>query len=184
MQHKTCIHTKYIIQKMRFGSLGLLLQHFSAVCIWAISTCSKRDNPQACLTKGSFAGCHTRWRGLESHLLLPYTPTRAGGGGCIGGGGGGFCVHPTIQHQRQTVISRGSKRIKGSPQWHFSNSTHLPQSLSRFATFSSRFGDADPPPPFPLFPPPPLPPSHPPRRPTLATPLGEQIPVTLRRTRS
>ena len=26
-------------------------------------------NPQACLTKGSSAGCHTRWRGLESHLL-------------------------------------------------------------------------------------------------------------------
>ena len=24
---------------------------------------------KACLTKGSFAGCHTRWRGLESHLL-------------------------------------------------------------------------------------------------------------------
>ena len=27
-----------------------------------------RDTPQACLTKVSFAGCHTRWRGLESHL--------------------------------------------------------------------------------------------------------------------
>ena len=26
-------------------------------------------NPQACLTKGSFAGFHTRWRGLEPHLI-------------------------------------------------------------------------------------------------------------------
>ena len=25
--------------------------------------------PQACLTKGSFTGCDTSWRGLESHLL-------------------------------------------------------------------------------------------------------------------
>ena len=33
MQHNICIHNNYlyIIQKMRFGSLGLLLQHFSAV---------------------------------------------------------------------------------------------------------------------------------------------------------
>ena len=29
----------------------------------------KERNPQACLTKGSYAGCHTRWRGLESHLF-------------------------------------------------------------------------------------------------------------------
>ena len=29
----------------------------------------KDRNPQACLTKGCYAGCHTRWRGLESHLL-------------------------------------------------------------------------------------------------------------------
>ena len=28
----------------------------------------KERNPQACLTEGSYAGCHTRWRGLESHL--------------------------------------------------------------------------------------------------------------------
>ena len=26
-------------------------------------------NPQACLTKGSYAGSHTRWRGLDSHLF-------------------------------------------------------------------------------------------------------------------
>ena len=38
-------------------------------CIWAILTCSKRENPQACLTRGSYAGYHTRWRGLESYLL-------------------------------------------------------------------------------------------------------------------
>ena len=25
--------------------------------------------PQACLTKGCYAGCHTRWPGLESHLF-------------------------------------------------------------------------------------------------------------------
>ena len=30
----------------------------------------KGDNPQACLTKGSLAGCHTRWCGLESYLLV------------------------------------------------------------------------------------------------------------------
>ena len=30
----------------------------------------KEGNPQACLTKGSYAGCHTRWRGLDSHLLV------------------------------------------------------------------------------------------------------------------
>ena len=29
----------------------------------------KEGNPKACLTKGSYAGCHTRWHGLESHLL-------------------------------------------------------------------------------------------------------------------
>ena len=28
--------------------------------------------PQACLTKGCYAGCHTRWRGLEFHLLLSF----------------------------------------------------------------------------------------------------------------
>ena len=34
----------------------------------------KESNPQICLTKGSYAGCHTRWRGLESYLfcLSPY----------------------------------------------------------------------------------------------------------------
>ena len=30
----------------------------------------KEKEKQACLTKGSYAGCHTRWRGLESPLLL------------------------------------------------------------------------------------------------------------------
>ena len=29
----------------------------------------QRGKNQACLTKDSQAGCHTRWRGLESHLL-------------------------------------------------------------------------------------------------------------------
>ena len=29
----------------------------------------KERNPQACLTGGSYADRHTRWRGLESHLL-------------------------------------------------------------------------------------------------------------------
>ena len=29
----------------------------------------KERNPKACLTKGCFAGCHTRWHGLESQLL-------------------------------------------------------------------------------------------------------------------
>ena len=29
----------------------------------------KERKPQACLTKGCYAGCHIRWRGLESHLL-------------------------------------------------------------------------------------------------------------------
>ena len=29
----------------------------------------KERKPKACLTKGSYADCHTRWRGLESHLL-------------------------------------------------------------------------------------------------------------------
>ena len=28
----------------------------------------KEEKKQACLTKGSYAGCHTRWRGSESHL--------------------------------------------------------------------------------------------------------------------
>ena len=26
---------------------------------------------QACKAKGSYAGCHIRWRGLESYLLSP-----------------------------------------------------------------------------------------------------------------
>ena len=30
-----------------------------------------KERNLACLTKGSYAGCHTRWRGLESHIL-PY----------------------------------------------------------------------------------------------------------------
>ena len=30
----------------------------------------KERNPQACLTKDCYARCHTRWRGLESHLLV------------------------------------------------------------------------------------------------------------------
>ena len=30
----------------------------------------KERKPQACLNRYSFAaGCHTRWRGLESHLM-------------------------------------------------------------------------------------------------------------------
>ena len=29
----------------------------------------KEITPKACLTKGRYAGCHTRWRGLEFHLL-------------------------------------------------------------------------------------------------------------------
>ena len=29
----------------------------------------QRGKNQACLTKDSQAWCHTRWRGLESHLL-------------------------------------------------------------------------------------------------------------------
>ena len=29
----------------------------------------QREKTQACLTKGSYAGCQTRCRGLESHLL-------------------------------------------------------------------------------------------------------------------
>ena len=33
----------------------------------------KERNTQACLTKGSFAGYHTRWRGLELYLLGVYT---------------------------------------------------------------------------------------------------------------
>ena len=33
----------------------------------------KERNPQACLTKGSYAWCHTRWCGLESHLLTAYS---------------------------------------------------------------------------------------------------------------
>ena len=28
-----------------------------------------RENPQACLTKGCYSGCQTRWHGLESHLF-------------------------------------------------------------------------------------------------------------------
>ena len=34
----------------------------------------KERNLQACLTEGSYAGRHTRWRGLESHLLLDSVP--------------------------------------------------------------------------------------------------------------
>ena len=30
----------------------------------------KERGPQACLTKGCYAGCHTRWRGLEFHKTL------------------------------------------------------------------------------------------------------------------
>ena len=30
---------------------------------------------KACLTKGSYADGHTRWRGLESHLLNPFQKT-------------------------------------------------------------------------------------------------------------
>ena len=29
----------------------------------------KEKEKQACLSKGSYAGCHTRWRGLEYPLL-------------------------------------------------------------------------------------------------------------------
>ena len=29
----------------------------------------KERKPQGCLTKGCYAGCHTRWRGLESYLF-------------------------------------------------------------------------------------------------------------------
>ena len=29
----------------------------------------KERTPQACLTYGCYAGCHTRWRGLEFHLF-------------------------------------------------------------------------------------------------------------------
>ena len=29
----------------------------------------KEEKKQACLTKGSYAGCHTWWRGLESHRM-------------------------------------------------------------------------------------------------------------------
>ena len=29
----------------------------------------REKKPTACLTKGSYAGCHTRWHGLESHLF-------------------------------------------------------------------------------------------------------------------
>ena len=40
----------------------------------------KERSPQACLTKGSYAGFHTRWHGLESNLsptfqVCPYTWT-------------------------------------------------------------------------------------------------------------
>ena len=31
---------------------------------------SKSEKPQACLTNGCYPGCHTRWRGLEFHLLV------------------------------------------------------------------------------------------------------------------
>ena len=39
MQHKTCIHNNYlyIIQKVIFGSLGLLLQNFSAVFTYEVT---------------------------------------------------------------------------------------------------------------------------------------------------
>ena len=30
----------------------------------------ERGKKQACLNKGSYAWCHTRWRGLESHILI------------------------------------------------------------------------------------------------------------------
>ena len=43
----------------------------------------KERNPQACLTKGCYAGCHTRWRGLEFHLYRG-----VGSGGYWGGGRG------------------------------------------------------------------------------------------------
>ena len=36
----------------------------------------KERNPQACLTKGCDAGCHTRWRGLEPHLIDVGQPCR------------------------------------------------------------------------------------------------------------
>ena len=41
--------------------------------IWAIYPCSKRESLQACLTKGSYDGYNTRWRGLESYLYKPHT---------------------------------------------------------------------------------------------------------------
>ena len=41
----------------------------------------REKKTQACLTKSSYAGCYTRWRGLESHLLW-------GKGVCWKGGGG------------------------------------------------------------------------------------------------
>ena len=73
MQHKTCTHNNYlyIIQKMRIDSLELLLCHFCALFTLNMGNLNmlKERNPKACLTKGCFAGCHTRWRGLESHLL-------------------------------------------------------------------------------------------------------------------
>ena len=34
----------------------------------------REKTTQACLTKGSLAGCHTRWRGLESPLYKVSVP--------------------------------------------------------------------------------------------------------------
>ena len=56
--------------------------------IWAIKTCSTRENPQACLTRVFYAGYHTRWRGLESYLL-PDSPPVVGGGAEPPADGGG-----------------------------------------------------------------------------------------------
>ena len=74
MQHKICIYNNYlhIIQKIRSSSRAGVVAFVYLGGYWWLNEGNlnmiKRGNKQACLAKGSYAGGHTRWRGLGSYL--------------------------------------------------------------------------------------------------------------------
>ena len=80
MQQKTCIKKNYSEVDIRFFR-PVVVAFPSSIYFgsyWGLHMGNlnmlKERTPQACLTKGYHAGCHTRWHGLESHLLLITIP--------------------------------------------------------------------------------------------------------------
>ena len=78
MQHKTCFHktdTGMHHSEDEISMYRIILVAFiGSVCFkhyWCLnmSTCTKRENSQACLTRGFGAEWYTGWRGLESYLI-------------------------------------------------------------------------------------------------------------------